>query len=121
MHSDLVKAIDEGMASASPCGCHDLLLPQVLFYTRMLSDIVGRMLPRKKALAVTNPVILLGLSSGLLVASVAFFTYLQVGHGWLMYGCLCCFPQTVGNRVYIGKVSEILVALRQWCSPCVGV
>lgn len=107
MHSDLVKAIDEGMAPASPRGCHDLLLPQVLFYTRMLSDIVGRMLPRKKALAVTNPVILLGLSSGLLVASVAFFTYLQVGHGWLMYGCLCCFPQTVGNCVYIGKVFEI--------------
>lgn len=62
---------------------------QVLFYTRMLSDIVGRMVPRKKALAITNPVVLLGLSAGLLVASVAFFVYLQVGGSeGLVRGCM---------------------------------
>jgi hypothetical protein len=52
---------------------------QVLFYTRMLSDIVGRLLPRKKALAITSPAALLALSSALLLCSVAFFVYLQVG------------------------------------------
>jgi hypothetical protein len=51
---------------------------QVLFYTRMLSDIVGRMLPRRKALAITNPAALLALAGGLLVASGTFFGYLQV-------------------------------------------
>jgi hypothetical protein len=50
----------------------------VLFYTRMLSDIMGRMLPRKKMLAITAPAALLALSGGLLIASLAFFVYLQV-------------------------------------------
>ncbi|WIA44093.1 hypothetical protein OEZ86_010446 [Tetradesmus obliquus] len=53
-------------------------LPQVLFYTRMLSDILGRLLPRKKALAITSPAALLALSGALLLCSVAFFVYLQV-------------------------------------------
>ncbi|KAF6259792.1 hypothetical protein COO60DRAFT_1700650 [Scenedesmus sp. NREL 46B-D3] len=52
-------------------------LPQVLFYTRMLSDILGRLLPRRKALAITSPAALLALSCALLLCSVAFFVYLQ--------------------------------------------
>lgn len=52
---------------------------QVLFYTRMLADIVGRMLPRRKMWAITAPAALLALAGGLLIASVAFFVYLQVG------------------------------------------
>lgn len=64
---------------------------QVLFYTRMLSDIVGRLLPRKKLLVITAPAALLALSGGLLVASAAFFVYLQV-RGWrdvLGRGAVC--------------------------------
>ena len=57
---------------------HVAPLLQVLFYTRMLSDIVGRMVPRKKVLAITSPVALLCLSGGLLLAAGAFFAYLQV-------------------------------------------
>lgn len=45
----------------------------------MLSDIIGRMVPRKKVLAITSPAALLCLSGGLLLASGGFFAYLQVG------------------------------------------
>jgi hypothetical protein len=61
---------------SKPC-CWPPLLLQVLFYTRMLSDILGRLLPRKKALAITSPMLLLALSGALLLCSVAFFVYLQ--------------------------------------------
>jgi hypothetical protein len=62
---------------------------QVLFYTRMLADIVGRMLPRRKMWAITAPAALLVLAGGLLIASVAFFVYLQVGGaaGLELKGC----------------------------------
>jgi hypothetical protein len=62
------------MALLPNCCC----VLQVLFYTRMLSDILGRLLPRKKALAITSPAALLALSGALLLCSVAFFVYLQV-------------------------------------------
>lgn len=61
---------------------------QVLFYTRMLSDILGRLLPRRKALAITAPAALLALAGALLVGSSAFFVYLQVC--WVCLGvCVC--------------------------------
>jgi hypothetical protein len=55
----------------------------------MLSDILGRLLPRKKALAITSPAALLALSGALLLCSVAFFVYLQVGRLW--YNSVTCF------------------------------
>jgi membrane-anchored glycerophosphoryl diester phosphodiesterase (GDPDase) len=68
--------------------CSIFPFPQVLFYTRMLSDILGRLLPRKKALAITSPAALLALSGALLLCSVAFFVYLQVG--LLCYNSVTC-------------------------------
>jgi hypothetical protein len=50
----------------------------VLFYTRMLSDIVGRLVPRKRGAAITSPATLLALAGGLLGCAAAFFVYLQV-------------------------------------------
>jgi len=47
----------------------------------MLADILGRLLPRKKALAITAPAALLALTGALLLCGAAFFVYLQVC-GW---------------------------------------
>ena len=54
---------------------------QVLFYTRMMTDIVGRLLPRRKALAITAPAGLAALSGGIILLSAGFLAYLRVRWG----------------------------------------
>lgn len=54
-----------------------LALPQVLFYTRMMADITGRMLPRRKSLAITQPSSLFGCALLLLGLGGLFFAYLE--------------------------------------------
>jgi hypothetical protein len=54
-------------------------LPQWLFYCRILADIVGRLLPRRRALMVTAPGLLVGAAVGMVAVGGAFFVYLQVG------------------------------------------
>ncbi len=56
------------------CCCLPL---QVLFYTRIFADMVGRLAPRRKALALTRPAMLIVLACGCLGVAVVFFLYLQ--------------------------------------------
>lgn len=53
------------------------VLPQVLFYTRMMADITGRMLPRRKSLAITQPSSLFGCALLLMGLGALFFAYLE--------------------------------------------
>ena len=52
--------------------------PQWLFYSRIMADIVGRLLPRRRSLMVTSPGALLVAALGLVLIGAAFFGYLQV-------------------------------------------
>ena len=56
--------------------------PQWLFYGRIMADILGRLLPRRRSLMVTAPGVLLAGAVGLLTVGAAFFVYLQVGGVW---------------------------------------
>lgn len=103
-----------------------LVCLQVLFYTRMLSDIVGRLVPRKKALAITSPVTLLSLSGALLLAAVGFFVYLQVWpHLAGQQATLCFAPLClcdVLDMCHAGSVtlhpSTGVSACAVYCCPC---
>lgn len=53
-------------------------LPQWLFYSRIMADILGRLLPRRRALLITSPAVLLSAALALVLVGAAFFTYLQV-------------------------------------------
>jgi len=57
--------------------------PQYLFYSRIMADILGRLLPRRRALMVTSPRLLLGGALSLVAVGAAFFVYLQVPSAWL--------------------------------------
>ncbi|KAF8061140.1 hypothetical protein HT031_004601 [Scenedesmus sp. PABB004] len=76
--STLLNAVFPFFTYVESSGLLGEFLPQVLFYTRMLADIAGRLLPRRKALALSSPGALLGLAGLLLCGGAAFFAYLQV-------------------------------------------
>jgi hypothetical protein len=46
-----------------------------------MADILGRLLPRRRALLITSPAVLLSAALALVLVGAAFFTYLQVGGG----------------------------------------
>ncbi|KAI8473156.1 MAG: hypothetical protein J3K34DRAFT_457449 [Monoraphidium minutum] len=52
-------------------------LPQCLFYSRIMAEITGRLLPRRRALMVASPGALLCAALALLPIGAAFFAYLQ--------------------------------------------
>jgi hypothetical protein len=65
-------------ASTRNDATHPLPLPpQCLFYGRILAEIVGRLVPRRRALLVTSPGLLLGGAAVCVALSGAFFAYLQ--------------------------------------------
>ncbi len=61
-----------------PAGALGDLLPQALFYARIFSDIAGRFLPRRKALALSNPYVLFLLSQAQLLLAVLFLVYIRL-------------------------------------------
>jgi hypothetical protein len=54
------------------------VLPQVLFYARIFSDIAGRFLPRRKALALSNPHALFALALLQLLLACWFLVYIRL-------------------------------------------
>eukprot|EP00879_Flechtneria_rotunda_P012598 GHRR01013155.1.p1 GENE.GHRR01013155.1~~GHRR01013155.1.p1 ORF type:complete len:404 (+),score=171.24 GHRR01013155.1:43-1212(+) len=76
--STLLNCIFPFFTYVESSGVFGEYLPEVLFYSRMLADIVGRMLPRKKALAITSPPAIMAMAGMFLLLGGAFFAYLQV-------------------------------------------
>lgn len=60
------------------CTCNKTRPTQVLFYSRIFADILGRLAPRRKALMLRAQGAMLALAGGMVALAGMFFVYIQV-------------------------------------------
>jgi hypothetical protein len=112
-----------------------VLNAQVLFFSRIFADIVGRFMPRRKALLVRSPAVLAALAGVKVALATAFFLYIRLmppawRHDvlalglvvglWLLGGYIntsanIMAPSLVEAHL-VGRASALLALIFQVCS-----